>query len=302
MKTVNTKLAALFAAAWATVALTGCGGDPDKIVVVGRQNSSGTYGYFLEEVVGKDAHFRQGISAQNGSKEVVELVSKTPGAIGYSGMGYASDDVKMLHVSKKKGETGTEPTIEMARAGKYPLSRPLYIYTAGEPSETAKHYIAWIKSSEGQEILKQEHYVPLTEAETGAVPSGNPPDGQIKVAGSDTMIQVAGKWAQVYMTKFPNVKIVVEGGGSGKGITSLIDGQTDLCNASREMKDKEKADVKAKSGKDTVENKVGMDALAIYVHKDNKLNDISIEELKEIYGEDGAITKWSQLNGATKAE
>jgi ABC-type phosphate transport system substrate-binding protein len=302
MKNVRWRMASLVILALSLGTLTGCGGNPDKIVVVGRQNSSGTYGYFLEEVVGKDAHFRQGISAQSGSKEVVELISKTPGAIGYSGMGYTSDQVKMLHVSKKKGETAVEPTIEMARAGKYPLSRPLYIYTAGDVNDTAKHYIAWIKSAEGQKILADEGYVPLTDAETGPAPTGNPPDGEIKVEGSDTMIQVAGKWAQVYMKNHPNVKIVVGGGGSGKGITSLIDGHTDLCNASREMKPKERADLKEKRGKETVENKVGMDALAIYVHKDNKLVDISMEELKEIYGEEGKITLWSQLGSEKKAE
>jgi phosphate transport system substrate-binding protein len=302
MKMAVTKLAALLMTVITTTALTGCGSDPDKIVLVGRQNSSGTYGYFLEEVVGKDGHFRQGISAQNGSKEVVEMIATTPGAIGYSGMGYASDEVKMLHVSKKTGEVGIEPTIAMAREGKYPLSRPLYIYSAGEPSESAKHYIAWIKSAEGQKIMEEEGYVQLTEAEIGPAPNGNPADGQIKVAGSDTMIQVAGKWANVYMKKYPNVKIVVEGGGSGKGITALIDGQTDLCNASREMKEKERTDLKTKTGKDTVENKVGMDALAIYVHKNNKLVDISLEQLKEVYGDEGTITKWSQLTGEKKAE
>ncbi len=289
-------------AAIAATALSGCGGNPDKITVVGRQNNSGTYDYFREEVTGEDGQFRQGISAQSGSKEVVELVSTTPTAIGYSGMGYASDEVKMLSVSKKKGEEAIEPTIDNARAGKYPLARPLFIFTAGEPSPTAQHYIAWIKSEEGQKIVLDEGYVPMAESEIGPAPSASPPDGTIKVEGSDTMIQVAGKWAEVYMAKHPNVKIVVSGGGSGKGIAQLIDGQTDLCNASRDMKDEERETAKTKTGKEVSENKVGMDALAIYVHKDNKLDKISVEELNGIYGKKGEITLWSQLTGEKPAE
>jgi ABC-type phosphate transport system substrate-binding protein len=302
MNLANAKRASFLVAALTATVLTGCGGNPDKIVLVGRQNNSGTYEYFREEITGKEGQFRQGISAQSGSKEVVELVSTTPSAIGYSGMGYATDQVKMLHVSKTKGDEGVEPTIENARAGKYPLARPLFIFTAGEPSDSAKHYLAWIKSEEGQKIVAEEGYVPIAEGEIGPVPSGNPADGEIKVEGSDTMIQVAGKWAEVYMTKFPNVKIVVGGGGSGKGITALIDGHADFCNSSRDMKDDERAKAKEKTGEDVLENKVGMDALAIYVHKDNKLASISIEELKEIYGREGNTTLWSQLTPEAKAE
>lgn len=290
------------------LAVAGCGGGGaggDKITLVGRQNNSGTYDYFREEVLGKDGQFRQGISAQSGSKDVVELVSKTPTAIGYSGHGYSNEHVKVLKVSKKTGGEAIDATMENARAGKYPLARKLFIFTNGEPSPTAKHYLTWIQSAEGQKIVEAEGYVP--NVQIGPDAQGSPPAGSISSEGSDTMIQLAGKWAEVYMKKHPQVKITVQGGGSGKGIASLIGGTVELCNSSRDLKAEEREKAKAKSGKDVLETVVGLDALAIYVHKNNTLDAISIEQLAQIYGKTGTTTTWSQLkpaaaNGAAAAK
>ena len=136
-----------------------------KIVLFGRQNNSGTYDYFREHVCGKkdgkQREFRGGISELNGSSEVVENVAKTPLGLGYSGMGYKTPNVNWLKVSNKKGEPGMEPGIEVARAGKYPISRKLYLYTAGEPVGEIKAYIDWILSPEGQKIVEKEGFVPL---------------------------------------------------------------------------------------------------------------------------------------------
>lgn len=137
-----------------------------KIVLVGRQNSSGTYEYFREHICGKTAdgklrEFRGGVSELNGSAEVVENVIKTRNAIGYSGMGFKTDKVNWLKISAKKGEPGVEPGIEAARSGKYPISRKLYLYTAGEPSAEIKAYIDWILSPAGQKIVEDQGFVPL---------------------------------------------------------------------------------------------------------------------------------------------
>jgi phosphate transport system substrate-binding protein len=136
-----------------------------KIALFGRQNSSGTYDYFREHICGKkdgkQREFRGGISELNGSSEVVENVAKTPTGLGYSGMGYKIDKVNWLKVSNKKGEPGVEPGIEVARSGKYPISRKLYLYTAGEPSGEIKAYIDWILSKAGQKLVEKEGFVPL---------------------------------------------------------------------------------------------------------------------------------------------
>jgi phosphate transport system substrate-binding protein len=136
-----------------------------KIALFGRQNNSGTYDYFREHICGKkdgkQREFRGGISEMNGSAEVVENVAKTPTGLGYSGMGYKTDKVNWLKVSNKKGEPGVEPGAEVARSGKYPISRKLYMYTAGEPKAEIKAYIEWCLSPAGQKIVEQEGFVPL---------------------------------------------------------------------------------------------------------------------------------------------
>ena len=97
----------------------------------------------------------------NGSADVVENVTKTPTGLGYSGMGYKTPDVNWLKISNKKGEPAVEPGAEAARSGKYPISRKLYIYTAGEATGEMKAYIDWILSPAGQKIVEQEGFVPL---------------------------------------------------------------------------------------------------------------------------------------------
>ena len=141
-------------------------GGPDlEITRVSRQNNSGTYAYFREAVLGKKRDYKLGSIDQSGSKDVVALVSKTPGAIGYSGMGYATPEVKMLKISKSKGEPGAAPTVENAVDGSYPITRPLRIYTLGEPKGIIKDYLEWIMSAEGQKVVRDLGYVPNTGAD-----------------------------------------------------------------------------------------------------------------------------------------
>jgi phosphate transport system substrate-binding protein len=137
------------------------GSKSDDIIRVSRQNNSGTYHYFRETVVGKKSDFKSGSLDMNGSKDVVEQVAKTPGAIGYSGLGYATPDVKILKVAKKKGEPAIMPAIPTVLDKSYPISRPMFMYTPGEPSPAAKKYIEWILSGEGQKIVEKTGYVPL---------------------------------------------------------------------------------------------------------------------------------------------
>jgi phosphate transport system substrate-binding protein len=137
------------------------GAQNDKIIRVSRQNNSGTYHYFREVVVGKKADYKQGSLDMNGSKDVVELVAKTPGAIGYSGLGYATPAVKIVKVAKKKGEPSILPSIPSVLDKTYPIARPLFMYTPGEPTENAKKYLDWIASDAGQKVVEKSGYVPL---------------------------------------------------------------------------------------------------------------------------------------------
>lgn len=145
---------------WSDLGVTIPGG-PDEIVRVSRQNNSGTYHYFREAVVGKKADFKQGSRDMNGSKDVVELVSSTPTAIGYSGIGYRTDKVKVLNVSKKKGEPAVEPTITTTLDKTYPIARPMFMYTPPNPPAHVTKFIAWVLTPPGQKIVETTGYIPL---------------------------------------------------------------------------------------------------------------------------------------------
>ncbi len=120
----------------------------------------------------------------------------------------------------------------------------------------------------------------------------------VAVKGSDTMVILGQRWAEHFMKENPGVSVQVTGGGSGTGIAALINGTTDICQASRPMKDKEKADVKAKRGAEAVEKKVALDALAVYVNTKNPLQEISIPQLSKIYK--GEIKSWKDVGGPDK--
>ena len=119
--------------------------------------------------------------------------------------------------------------------------------------------------------------------------------GSLNVKGSDTMVILSQKWAENFMKEHGGTSIQVTGGGSGTGIAALINGSTDLCNASRPMKDKEKADVQAKRNAPAVETKVALDALAIYVNDKNPVKEIDLDSLGKIYL--AQTTNWKDVGG-----
>jgi phosphate transport system substrate-binding protein len=146
---------------WADLGVTvpGCGSD--EIVRLSRQNNSGTYAYFREAVLLED-EFRLGSRDMNGSSEVVELVANTPCAIGYSGLAYATDDVALPCVSAEDGASCVFPSVASALDGSYPIARPLFMYTAGQPQGMTKDYLDWILSDEGQCIILERGYAPAS--------------------------------------------------------------------------------------------------------------------------------------------
>jgi len=128
---------------------------------VSRQNNSGTYAYFKETVLGKKGKYRQGTLDMHGSKDVVDLVENTPCAIGYSGLAYATDHVKLACVSVTEGGDCVMPSVESASDGSYPIARPLFMYTNGEPEGSVKEYLDWIMSDAGQCIILDKGYAPI---------------------------------------------------------------------------------------------------------------------------------------------
>jgi len=144
------------------IEVPGCAGQ--EIVRVSRQNNSGTYAFFREWVLGETQDFKLGSRDMQGSKDVVDLVERTPCAIGYSGIGYKTPKIKTVCVALDQNSPCVEPSIANAVSGKYPISRGLYMYTLGEPQGDLAKYLNWIQSDMAQQIVEKVGYAPLPEA------------------------------------------------------------------------------------------------------------------------------------------
>jgi phosphate transport system substrate-binding protein len=130
------------------------------------------------------------------------------------------------------------------------------------------------------------------------LPSARAGAGTITVKGSDTMVILGQRWAEEYMKANPGTQIQVTGGGSGTGISALINGTTDICQSSRAMKPAEKGDLEKRTKKPPVEIAVASDGLSIYVNAANPLEEISIEQLEGVFS--GKVTNWKDLGGPDK--
>lgn len=117
----------------------------------------------------------------------------------------------------------------------------------------------------------------------------------ITIKGSDTMVILGQRWAETYMKEDPGVTIQVTGGGSGTGIAALINGSTDIAEASRPMKPEEIEMLKDKRREEVLELAVAVDGLAVYLHEQNPVDELTLGQLKGIYT--GALKSWKDVGG-----
>ncbi|WP_462272466.1 PstS family phosphate ABC transporter substrate-binding protein [Methanohalophilus sp.] len=265
-------------------------GGPDKeIVVINRDSSSGTYGYFHEEVLGEENEFRPDALAQSSNGAVVQAVSQNDAAIGYIGFAYLNENVKGVDVNK--GDGMVTPTSENILAGEYPLARPLHFYTDGQPTGLAADFTEYILSEEGTEIVYDVGYFPVESSSETAEAE------EIDVKGSTTVLPLAQAAAETYMENHPEASISISGGGSGTGIAALIDGDVDVAMASRKIKDSETDEAEA-NGINPVEHVIAWDGLTVVVNPDNPVDQLTYDQIKGIY--DGSISNWADVGGPDK--
>ena len=121
-------------------------------------------------------------------------------------------------------------------------------------------------------------------------------EGAVTVKGSDTMVILGQRWAEAYMAAHPGAVVQVTGGGSGTGFAALINGTTDICQASRPIKDEETRQMEAKYGQPPHQTVVARDGIGVYVNEGNPVAELTMAQLKDIYT--GSITRWNQVGGA----
>jgi len=139
------------------------GGPPGRIVLYSRENSSGTYAYFKERVL-EDRDFASEAQTLPGTAAVIHAVSRDPSGIGYGGIGFGGG-VRAVPIATEGGDP-VAPSAQSALDGRYPLARPLLVYTAGEPRGTAADFIAWTRGPRGQSLVEAAGYYPLPRVRT----------------------------------------------------------------------------------------------------------------------------------------
>jgi len=142
------------------------GGEDRPIVLLSRESNSGTYVYFLENVVRRGNAkgpelFSPDTLLMPSSEGISREIVQNPNAISYDGLGYVTPDQKTIAVAKAPGEAFIQPGIETVNAGTYPIARPLYMYTRGQPTGIIKNYLDWIMTDEAQAIVRELGFVPL---------------------------------------------------------------------------------------------------------------------------------------------
>jgi phosphate transport system substrate-binding protein len=142
------------------------GGADAPIIAYSRENNSGTYMYFKEHVL-KNEDFMPEALNMPGTAAVINAVGKDKNAIGYGGIAYGKG-IKAIKVKKDANSPAVEPTMANVMSEKYPISRALYFYTAGQPEGDAKAFIEWILSPKGQKICESVGYYPLRKKKAGA--------------------------------------------------------------------------------------------------------------------------------------
>jgi phosphate transport system substrate-binding protein len=136
------------------------GGEDMPIVAYSRETTSGTYEFFKEHVL-KNKNYKAGILSMPATGAIIQSVSQTKGAIGYVGMAYVTNDVKEVHVSYDGGKTYVQPTRENAKAGKYPIVRPLFIYYETRAEAKVRPFINYVLSPEGQALVDKVGYLSI---------------------------------------------------------------------------------------------------------------------------------------------
>ena len=271
-------------------ALTSCGGakfDENKnISVVAREDGSGTKSAFMEIIGLKGKADVSGVIIGKTTEAVLAEVRSNPIAIGYDSLGYVTEDVKMLKVD------GVEATVENIKNGSYKISRPLnVVYQESKvASGVNTAFLTFLQSSDAQKIISDNGYVSTKD---GAVAYTVVPglSGEINISGSTSLKPLMEKLAAKFEAVQSGVKVTVGGGGSGTGYNDAKNGVSDFGMISEKFKT-EKAE-------NCTYYEVAKDGIAVIVNKENPLDNISMEDLGNIYNVDAgdaAIKVWADVS------
>ena len=252
------------------------------ITVVSREEGSGTRVAFTElfGVVDEDDNDMTTMDAQvtNNTSVMMTTVSENEYAIGYISLG--SLDESLVKAVKIDGADATAENIEN---GSYKVSRPFNVAVKKDlDNAVATDFMSFIMSTEGQEVVSEEGYIPVSDVQAYA---GSAPSGSCVVGGSSSVSPLMEKLIEAYKEVNPNASIELQTSDSTTGMTSAIEGSYDIGMASRELKDEEAAELNG-----TV---IATDGIAVIVNQENPTDDLSVDQVKSIYM--GDVTTWDAI-------
>ena len=254
----------------------------NMITAVTREEGSGTRGAFTElfGVVDEEDNDMITLDAQttNSTSVMMTTVSENEYAIGYISLGSLDESlVKAVKID------GVDATAENIENGTYKVSRPFNVAVKPDSDNAvAKDFMAFIMSTEGQAVVADEGYIPVAEVEAYA---GEAPEGSCVVGGSSSVSPLMEKLIEAYAEVNPNASIELQTSDSTTGMTSAIEGSYDIGMASRELKDEEAAELEG-----TV---IATDGIAVVVNKNNPTDDLTSDQVKNIYL--GDVTTWDAI-------
>ena len=208
---------------------------------------------------------------------MMTTVAGNTAAIGYVSLGSLDDSVKALEID------GVEATVENIKNGTYSVARPFNIATGKEVSDTARDFIGFIMSDEGQAVVEESGYI--SQGSTGAYENTGV-SGEVIVAGSSSVTPVMEKLKEAYEAVNSNVSVQVQQSDSTTGMTSAMEGMCDIGMASRELKDSELA-----AG--LIPTVIAMDGIAVVVNHENPITGLESAQVKDIFT--GTVTDWSEF-------
>lgn len=285
----------------------GCNGSKNwnkknSINVISREDGSGTRGAFIElfgiekkDASGKKIDYTSDEAAiTNSTAVMMTTVSQDKYAIGYISLGSLNDSVKALKVD------GAEASVFNIKSGAYKIARPFNVAVKENISDVARDFLDYILSDKGQSVIEANKYIKVfdDDFDTNAcadalgtvktdgdfISSGA--GGKIVISGSSSVSPVMEKLIESYKTENPNAKIELQTSDSTTGITNAINGNCDIGIASRALKDSETA-------KGVKEITIALDGIAVIVNKENPLEDISKQQVEQIFT--GSTAKWQSL-------
>jgi phosphate transport system substrate-binding protein len=260
------------------------GGPDATIVVVTREEGSGTRDFFQEKVMGKEQIFEKAL-VQQSNGQVRTTVATTPNSIGFLSFGFLDGSTNPVPID------GVEPKVDNVRNNSYQLWRNFNMVTKGAPNPLTKAFLDFVFSDAGQAIVAKE-WIPVVGGKTLMLPEPTPSDlsGTLKLAGSTSIQPLAEKLAADFMKYNPGVKVEVSGGGSGVGVTSAYNGTADIGDVSRDLKDDEKQKMPELHA-----TRIAIDGIAIVTHPDVNLPTLSLAQVHDIFA--GVITNFKDVGG-----